>query len=71
MEPIFREHMTSDRAQSELAQGRLLARDHRCCLLCFERDHMTCHRRFVAELIRDETGQVIAHLAAPPATPGR
>ena len=65
MEPIFREHMRSDRAQAELAQAKGLAQERRACLLCFERDHMTCHRRFVAEMIAAETGQPIVHLHAP------
>jgi uncharacterized protein (DUF488 family) len=65
MEPIFREHMTSDRAQAELAQAKGLARERRACLLCFERDPMTCHRRFVAEMIAAETAQPIVHLHAP------
>lgn len=64
MEVIFRAHMTSDRAQADLAQAKGLAREKRACLLCFERDHMTCHRRFVAEMIAGETGQEIVHLAA-------
>src|ERR1700728_1713705 len=51
MEPIFREHMRSDRAQAELAQAIGMARGVRACLLCFERDHTTCHRTLVAELI--------------------
>lgn len=65
MEPIFREHMTSDRAQAELAQAKTLAREQRVCLLCFERDHMTCHRHLVAEMITEETGQPVTHLAVP------
>jgi uncharacterized protein (DUF488 family) len=64
MEPIFREHMRSDRAQAELAQARQLAHDRRVCLLCFEQDPTTCHRRFVAEMISAETGQKIVHLHA-------
>jgi uncharacterized protein (DUF488 family) len=64
MEVIFREHMTSDRAQAELAQAKGLARERRACLLCFERDHMTCHRRLVAEMIAADTGQDVVHLAA-------
>jgi uncharacterized protein (DUF488 family) len=64
MEPIFREHMRSDRAQAELAQAKVLARERRVCLLCFEQDPMTCHRRFVAEMIADETEQPIVHLHA-------
>src|ERR1700752_582406 len=59
MEPIFREHMTSDRAQAELAQAKGLVRERRACLLCFEQDPMTCHRRFVAEMITETTGQAI------------
>ncbi|MEA2788575.1 MAG: hypothetical protein QOG73_981 [Acetobacteraceae bacterium] len=64
MEVIFREHMTSDRAQAELAQAKGLARARPACLLCFERDHNTCHRRLVAEMIVAETGQAVVHLAA-------
>ncbi len=64
MEPIFREHMTSDRAQADLANARQLARGARACLLCFEQDPMTCHRRFVAEMVSAETGQAIVHLHA-------
>jgi uncharacterized protein (DUF488 family) len=65
MEPIFREHMTSDRAQADLANAKQLAVETRACLLCFERDHMTCHRRFVAEMITADTGQAISHLHVP------
>jgi uncharacterized protein (DUF488 family) len=65
MEVIFREHMTSDRAQAELAQAKDLVRERHACLLCFERDHNTCHRRLVAEMIVAETGQSVVHLAVP------
>jgi uncharacterized protein (DUF488 family) len=65
MEVIFREHMTSDRAQAELAQAKGLVRDRKACLLCFERDHRTCHRRMVAEMIVAETGQEVEHLGVP------
>ena len=41
MEVIFREHMTSDRSQAELAQAKQLVRERPACLLCFERDHTT------------------------------
>jgi uncharacterized protein (DUF488 family) len=64
MEPIFREHMTSDRAQADLANAKQLARGARVCLLCFEQDPMTCHRRFVAEMVSAETGQPVVHLQA-------
>ncbi|HET8997923.1 MAG TPA: DUF488 domain-containing protein [Acetobacteraceae bacterium] len=65
MEVIFRDHMQSDRAQADLAQAKLVARENRACLLCFERDHRHCHRHIVAELISAETGQPIEHLYVP------
>jgi uncharacterized protein (DUF488 family) len=65
MEIIFREHMNSDRARVELAQAKDLVRERSACLLCFERDHNTCHRRLVAEMIVVETGQTVTHLAVP------
>ena len=62
MEVIFLEHMKSDRAQADLAQAKLLAREQRACLLCFERDPAQCHRRLVAEMVSAETRQPIIHL---------
>ncbi len=64
MMPIFRQHMTSDRAQAELAQAKALAREKRSCLLCFERDHTTCHRTMIAEMVTEETSQAVVHLVA-------
>jgi uncharacterized protein (DUF488 family) len=66
MVPIFQAHMQGDRPQAELAQAIGLARGTRACLLCFERDHTTCHRALVAELITAETGQPVTHLAVSP-----
>jgi uncharacterized protein (DUF488 family) len=62
MVAIYHEHMRSDRAQAELAQAKLIARERRSCLLCFERDPAQCHRRLVAEMVAAETGQAIEHL---------
>jgi uncharacterized protein (DUF488 family) len=64
MVTIFREHMTGDRPLAELAQAKQLARERPVCLLCFERNHTTCHRSLVAEMIVAETGQPVLHLAA-------
>ena len=63
MVPIFNEHMTSDRAQVELAMAKDLVRESKACLLCFERDPAHCHRRIVAGLVCEETGQTVADLA--------
>ncbi len=64
MVAIYRQHMTGDQPQAALADATTLARARRCCLLCFERDPDTCHRRIVAEWIAAETGQRITHLFA-------
>jgi uncharacterized protein (DUF488 family) len=64
METIFREHMTSDRAQAELGQAKALAREKRVCLLCFEQDPACCHRSIVAEMIAEDTRQRIVNLSS-------
>ena len=66
---IFEEHMTSDRAQADLAQAKVLSQQSLTCLLCFEYDHTTCHRRLVANMISSETGQQVKHLAVGPTVP--
>jgi uncharacterized protein (DUF488 family) len=66
MERIFRVHMEGDQPQAELADAAGLTRGARACLLCFERDPMQCHRRIVAEMIAEDTGQQVAHLHATP-----
>lgn len=63
MVPIFNAHMESDRAQTELAMARALASENRACLLCFEHDPAMCHRRIIAGLVCEETGQGIVDLA--------
>ena len=64
MHVIFREHMTSDHAQAELAQAMALAQEKRVCLLCFERDPACCHRTIVAEMIAARTCQAVDNLYA-------
>ena len=65
MRAIFHEHMTSDRAQADLAQATGLVSEARACLLCFERDPACCHRSIVAEMIAASSGQAIVHLQVP------
>ena len=62
MERIFAAHMETEPAQAGLAAARDVALGAPVCLLCFERDHLMCHRRIVAELIAGQTGQEIVHL---------
>jgi uncharacterized protein (DUF488 family) len=62
MQLLFREHMAGDRPRAALAEAVALARGAPACLLCFERDHRTCHRALVAEMVAAETGQAVVHL---------
>ena len=45
-----------------LEQARGIAYEGRACLLCFERDHSSCHRDIVAEEMRDHEINEICHL---------
>jgi uncharacterized protein (DUF488 family) len=71
MQRLFREHMTADHPQAALAEAIALARGTPTCLLCFERDHRTCHRALVAEMVAAETGQRVVHLMPPDLTETR
>lgn len=71
MRRIFRAHMEGDRPRAALAQAVAAARGQPACLLCFERDHRTCHRALVAEMVAAETGQAVVHLLPEAAAPGR
>jgi uncharacterized protein (DUF488 family) len=62
MRRIFAEHMTADQPQAALAEAVALISSTPACLLCFERDHRTCHRSLVAEMVAAQTGQAIVHL---------
>ena len=64
MEAIYAVHLEGDRARAGLAEATAEARRTRACLLCFEHDPAHCHRRIVAGLIAQETGQSVTHLDA-------
>lgn len=50
---IYSAHLDSDGAQSSLKELVAVAGEKPTCLLCFERDPVTCHRSIVAEAIAD------------------
>ncbi|MGI3778806.1 MAG: DUF488 domain-containing protein [Janthinobacterium lividum] len=59
---IFAAHMATDPARHDLATLATVATQRRCCLFCFERDHATCHRTIVADMVAAETGVAVAHI---------
>lgn len=62
MEAIFADHMETPEAQDALARAIAIASDKHAALLCYEACAAGCHRRIVAGLIRDETGQTVQDL---------
>lgn len=51
---IYTKHMASDVALSDLASLEKVASAKATCLLCFERDPSTCHRRIIANRLEEK-----------------
>jgi len=63
MHRIFREHLATDAAQAELSRLVDLVREGKhVCILCFEADPAKCHRRIVADALREKIRATIADL---------
>lgn len=62
-EKIFTKHMTSAVAQRDLIVAGELIQEKNACLMCYESDHETCHRRIVADHLAQTTGLTVKHLA--------
>jgi uncharacterized protein (DUF488 family) len=64
---IYERHIKTPDAQMQLAELETIVRSkRRVCLLCYERNPDQCHRKRIAELIHERTGQKIEHLFASP-----
>lgn len=53
MRRIFEAHMRTPEAEDDLARAMAIAQESRSALLCYEADAAGCHRRIVADRIRD------------------
>jgi uncharacterized protein (DUF488 family) len=63
---IYEKHLKTPPAQEELDELIAIVRSgRRVCLLCYERDVAHCHRRRIAELVRERTGTDVGHLVPP------
>ncbi|WP_168075750.1 DUF488 domain-containing protein [Caulobacter sp. SSI4214] len=62
MRAIFEAHLEEPAAQLALAQATELAKDKRVALLCYEDDAACCHRRIVADRIRQTLKCEVADL---------
>ena len=63
---IYARHLKTPQAKEELDElSALVKKSGPVCILCYERDHAHCHRRWIAEIIEDRDSVKIENLAAP------
>lgn len=66
LERIYAKHLKTPQAREEMDElSTLVAKSGPVCILCYERDHTNCHRRFIAEVIEDRDGVAVENLVAP------
>jgi uncharacterized protein (DUF488 family) len=62
---IYAKHLKTPQAKEELDElSSLVQKSGPVCILCYERDHLHCHRRWIAEIIEARDGARIENLAA-------
>ncbi len=63
LQKIFAKHLKTPQAKESIDElSALVKKAGPVCLLCYERDHEHCHRRWVAEIIEDRNGVRIENL---------
>jgi uncharacterized protein (DUF488 family) len=61
---IYAKHLKTPQAKEELDElSALVKKSGPVCILCYERDHRHCHRRWIAEIIEGRDGVKIENLA--------
>lgn len=59
---VFSGVMESDQAKSAVLQIAELLKESNVCLMCYERDEKTCHRKIVSDDLKKRTGKPVTHL---------
>ena len=63
---IYARHLKTPQAREELDElSALVQKSGPVCILCYERDHLQCHRQWIAEIIEDRDGVKVENLVAP------
>jgi len=63
---IYAKHLKTPQAREELDElSSLVKKSGPVCILCYERDHLHCHRQWIAEVIEERDGVRIDNLVAP------
>ena len=64
LEKIFARHLKTPQAKEGIDElSALVKKAGPVCLLCYERDHEHCHRRWIAEIIEDRDKVKVENLA--------
>jgi uncharacterized protein (DUF488 family) len=62
---IYQAHLKTPQARAEMDElETLVMKAGPVCILCYERDHNACHRKFIAEIIEDRKVAKIENLLA-------
>ena len=65
LQKIYTKHLKTPQAKEELDElSALVKKSGPVCILCYERDHRHCHRRWIAEIIEERDGVTTKNLAA-------
>src|ERR1700761_4984277 len=65
LQKIYTKHLKTAQAKEELDElSGLVKKSGPVCILCYERDHRHCHRRWIAEIIEERNGVAVDNLAA-------
>ena len=65
LQKIYAKHLTTPQAREELDElSALVKKSGPVCILCYERDHLHCHRRWIAEIIEERDGVGVDNLLA-------
>jgi uncharacterized protein (DUF488 family) len=65
LQKIYAKHLKTPQAKEELDElSALVKKSGPVCILCYERDHRHCHRRWIAEIVEERDAVQIENLAA-------
>jgi uncharacterized protein (DUF488 family) len=63
---VYEAHLATPPAQEQLDElSAIVKSGTRVCLLCYERDVAHCHRKRIAEIVRERVGVEVEHLVPP------
>jgi uncharacterized protein (DUF488 family) len=66
LERIYAKHLETPQAKEDLDElSSLVMKSGPVCILCYERDHAHCHRKWIAEIIEERDGVKIENLLPP------